>query len=128
MRPRRVRPIACFVLALAMAALSGCCTSVLCDRCQPSGLYLKVSDAWTQMVLTDVTVSVKGQPCALLTSNEQLVFLCALAAGEHTIDLEAANYSPQQVTVTLKEESAESCCPCGPIGYGTAELTPLESM
>ena len=93
-----------------MAALSGCCTSVLCERCQPSGLYLK------------------GQPCALVTSNEQLVFLCALAAGEHTIDLQAANYSPQQVTVTIKEESAESCCPCGPIGYGTAELTPLESM
>jgi hypothetical protein len=128
MRPRRVRLLPSLLLALGGMTLSGCCSAVLCDACQPSGIYLRVTDAWTQLVLGEVTVSVNGQPCTPMVLGDSQVFRCALPAGEHTIDLEAPNYQPNQAKLTLQAESGEGCCLCGPIGYGTAELVPLDTM
>ncbi len=89
-------------------------------------MYLAVTDAWTGMVLTQVTVSVQGKPCKPTSVAGKALFLCSVPVGRHVIDVQAKDYNPQQATVTLMPESAESCCPCGPIGYGSTELVPLE--
>lgn len=123
---RRGRVQILLIGLLALLGLPGCCGSVICDRCEPAGLYLSVTDAWTGMVLTKVTVSVQGKPCKPVSVAGSSMFLCQVSVGMHVIDVQAKDYNPQQAQVTLRPESAESCCPCGPIGYSSTELVPME--
>lgn len=89
-------------------------------------MYLSVTDAWTGMVLTQVTVSVQGKPCKPTSVAGKAMFLCSVAAGMHVIEVQAKDYNPQKTTVTLSPESTESCCPCGPIGYSSTALEPID--
>lgn len=130
MKPRRIHRLSWFFggfAAVASATLSGCCSSVRCIPCQPPGIYITVLDDWTQKVLSDAKVSIAGKPCQPASIKGSAVYLCSVPAGSYAIDLEQPGYTPTQVMFVLESEG-EGCCLCGPIGYGSASLVPVETM
>jgi hypothetical protein len=94
----------------------------------PPGLYLSVRSIDTKMELANATVTVTGQPCWPSTVTGARLYLCSVPPGEHTIEVVAPDFVVQQAPFTLQATSGEGCCLCGAIGYGTVELTPVDTM
>jgi len=108
--------------------LAGCCRAVLCEPCLSPGLYLSVRNIDTKMELANANLTVAGQPCFPSSATGARLYLCSVPPGDHTIDVLAPGFMAQQAPFTLHAASGEGCCLCGAIGYGTVELTPVETM
>lgn len=88
---------------------------------------MTVLDEWTQMVLSEATVSIGGKPCQPASIKGSAVFICNVPAGSYLVDVEAKGHSPTQTMFELPAEG-DGCCLCGPISYGTTSVVPVSSM
>lgn len=126
MRPHPLLPP---VLLACTMVLAGCCRAVLCEPLLSPGLDSFGAEHRHQDGAGECEPD-RGRAAVFSKFGDRGAALPLLGAtgSHHTIDVLAPGFMAQQAPFTLHAASGEGCCLCGAIGYGTVELTPVETM
>jgi hypothetical protein len=89
------------------------CSVVLCGPCPPS-LELQVTDAATgKPPVSGVTVTGAALDCVETGTATVCSARPTVGPGSYTLDVAAAGYAGQRLTVSIARAASDACCTCG---------------